>query len=274
MSRFERFQNIGIHVYGAAGIGFGMIGLVSGDFAGVWQPVPATFPHRTLLAYLAAAIFLQAGLLIQYRRSVRIGLVVMGVLFIVFSVPWWIRVVHFPRLIGTWLGVAEQLALVAGAGIAFLAVKPAKESNALFRISVCLRILFGLCAIVFGLAHFLALPQTMSLVPAGLPLGQPFWALATGIGHMCAGLSIATGVLATLSSRLFTGMLIIFGALVWAPALFANPQTHMVWAGNTVNLAEIGAAWIIADWVHRPGIRKQPARIDGLNDRSSQTVPI
>ena len=42
-------------------------------------------------------------------------------------------------------------------------------------------------------------------------------------------------------------MIIIFGALVWAPSLFADPRVHFVWAGNAINLALIGAAWAVAD---------------------------
>jgi hypothetical protein len=42
-------------------------------------------------------------------------------------------------------------------------------------------------------------------------------------------------------------MLIGFGALVWAPLLFRAPHKQIVWAGNAINLAFIGAAWVVAD---------------------------
>ena len=51
------FSDLGRPVYGLAAIALGIIGLVWGDFAAVWQPVPATAPHRKALAYIVAACF-------------------------------------------------------------------------------------------------------------------------------------------------------------------------------------------------------------------------
>jgi uncharacterized membrane protein YphA (DoxX/SURF4 family) len=99
----------------------------------------------------------------------------------------------------------------------------------------------------FGLSHFFAIPQTAGMVPGWIPPGRQFWAVATGVAHLIAGLSILTGVLDVVGSRLLTLMLAAFGALVWAPAIFAQPREHMVWAGNAINLALVGAAWVVAD---------------------------
>jgi hypothetical protein len=41
-------------------------------------------------------------------------------------------------------------------------------------------------------------------------------------------------------------MMVGFGVLVWAPMLIAQPS-HFNWAGNAINLALTGAAWVIAD---------------------------
>jgi uncharacterized membrane protein YphA (DoxX/SURF4 family) len=114
----------------------------------------------------------------------------------------------------------------------------------------------------FGAGHFFAIPQTAGMVPGWIPPGQWFWAVATGVAHLLAGLSILSGVLDVLGSRLLTLMLAGFGALVWAPALFAQPREHMVWAGNAVNLALIGAAWVVADSIasHRRQTQGQESR--------------
>jgi hypothetical protein len=66
-------------------------------------------------------------------------------------------------------------------------------------------------------------------------------------GHLLAGNAILSGILATLAARLLTAMIFGFGALVWAPALFAQPHVHIVWGGNAINLALMGAAWVVAD---------------------------
>src|SRR6267154_1591573 len=49
---------MGLRVYGAGAVALGVIGLAWGDFALVWQPVPASVPGRTVLAYLTAAALL------------------------------------------------------------------------------------------------------------------------------------------------------------------------------------------------------------------------
>jgi hypothetical protein len=46
-------------------------------------------------------------------------------------------------------------------------------------------------------------------------------------------------------------MFVGFGLLVWLPQLFAHPKDHMAWAGNGINLALVGAAWVVADAMAR-----------------------
>ena len=159
---------------------------------------------------------------------------------------WLPRVIGFPRIFGTWLGFAEQFALVA-AGLVVYAFLAPRNAVWAMRTSQIGRFLFGICVVVFGLAHFFALPQTASMVPNWLPPGQKFWAIATGVAFLLAASAMLSGIRAVLASRLLTAMLITFGALVWAPSLFAHPGAHMVWAGNAINLALTGAAWAVAD---------------------------
>jgi uncharacterized membrane protein YphA (DoxX/SURF4 family) len=123
------------------------------------------------------------------------------------------------------------------------------------------RVLFGLCAITFGLAHFLSLPETINMVPKWTPPGQKFWALATGIGHLLAGIAIVTGIQAVLAGRLLTAMILGFGAFVWVPAVVATPKAHLAWAGNAINLAVAGAAWIVADAIASRREREQTRQV-------------
>ena len=95
--------------------------------------------------------------------------------------------------------------------------------------------------------HRTALSQTAEMVPRWLPPDQRFWAIVTGACHLLAAAALLTGIRAQLAARLLTVMLLGFGALVWAPRLVANPGVHMTWAGNAVNLAIAGAAWVVAD---------------------------
>jgi uncharacterized membrane protein YphA (DoxX/SURF4 family) len=242
-------SNLGTRVYGLGAIALGLVGLAWGDFATIWQPIqalPFDVPHRTALAYVAAAGLLSAGVAIQWRRSAQAGLLVLTILYLIFALLWLPRVIGFPQLFGTWAGFLEEFALVAAALVVYASLLP-RGSARQVRAAQVGRISFGVCVLSFGLSHFFAIPQTAAMVPDWIPPGQQFWAVATGVAHLLAGVAILSGVLDVLGSRLLTVMLATFGALVWAPRLFAQPHEHMVWAGNAINLALIGAAWVVAD---------------------------
>jgi uncharacterized membrane protein YphA (DoxX/SURF4 family) len=244
-------SNLGRRVYGLGAVALGLVGLVWGDFATVWQPIqalPFAVPHRKALAYVAAAFLLSAGVAVQWRRSAPAGLLVLAILYLIFALLWLPRVVGYPHIFGTWGGFLEELALVAAALVAYASLAP-HDSARPSRAARIGRLSFGVCVLSFGLGHFFAIPQTAEMVPGWIPPGQRFWAVATGVAHLLAGVSILAGVLDVLGSRLLTLMLATFGALVWAPALFAQPREHMVWAGNAINLAMVGAAWVVADSV-------------------------
>jgi uncharacterized membrane protein YphA (DoxX/SURF4 family) len=226
----------------------GVVGLVSGDFADVWQPVPTSTPGRKALAYMVAVCLLVAGTAIQRRRFARAGLIVLGVLYFIFALLWLPRVVSYPQIFGTWGGVFEQLSLVAAALVVYASVENFASAT-VPRTGQIGRVVYGVCVVAFGLNHFFAIPETASMVPKWIPPGQHFWAVATGVAHLLAAMAILSGVLAVLASRLLTLMLVLFGALVWMPSLFAHPREHMVWSGNAINLAMAGAAWVIADWI-------------------------
>lgn len=242
-------SNLGARVYGLGAIALGLVGLAWGDFATVWQPIqalPFAVPHRMALAYLAAAGLLSAGLAIQWRRGAQAGLLVLTIIYFIFALLWLPRVIGFPQLFGTWGGFLEEMSLVSAAVIVYASLQPRDSVWAFGTVQIGRRF-FGICVLSFGLGHFFALPQTAAMVPQWIPPGQKLWAVVTGVAHLLAGVAILSGVLDVLGSRLLTVMLATFGALVWAPALFAQPQEHMVWAGNAINLALIGAAWVVAD---------------------------
>lgn len=239
----------GNRVYGFAAIALGLIGLVWGDFATVWQPIqalPLAVPYRDVFAYTVAGCLLAGGVAIQWRRTARSGAVVLAVIYLMFALFWLPRVIGYPQIFGTWLGFFEELSLVAAAMIVYASSAP-RDSPWTVRTTQFGRLLFVICVLSFGLAHFFALSETAGMVPRWIPPGQRFWAVATGVAFLLAATAMLTGVQAVLASRLLTLMLLTFGALVWAPSLIASPRVHMVWAGNAVNLAIAAAAWVMAD---------------------------
>jgi uncharacterized membrane protein YphA (DoxX/SURF4 family) len=93
---------------------------------------------------------------------------------------------------------------------------------------------------------------TAPLVPKWLPPGPEFWAYATGVAHIAAGIAILTGVQARLAAILLTVMFASFTPLVHIRMLLADPSNHWIWNENAVNLALTGAAWVVADSLARP----------------------
>jgi uncharacterized membrane protein YphA (DoxX/SURF4 family) len=247
---------VAVRIYGLSAIAFGLVGLSWGDFAAVWQPVPATVPGRTILAYIVATVLLLAGSSVLWRRSAALGALTLTALYglgvILLHVP---LVIAHPTVFVMWSGAAEQLALVAGGLVsyAFCSAQTATTAAAMTtatgsaaRIELYGRLLFGTCLIVFALAHLFYLKPTSDAVPAWLPPNQVFWAYATAAGHFLAGVAILSGIAALLAARLLTGMFVVFGVLVHAPTLLSDPHTHFNWAANAMNFALIASAWVIA----------------------------
>lgn len=240
----------GTRSFGAAAAALGAIGLTWGAFALFWQPIPPDLPGYGMLAYTAGTMLLAGGLAVQSGRTAAVGGWMLAAAFAGFSIPWAIRVVRFPQLFGTWGGFAEEFALFVAAVIVAVGARRRVEPPAGFAERACI-VAFGVCAIAFGLNHFFALPQTAGMVPAWIPPGPMFWAVATGVLHAAAGIAIVSGFRAILAARLLAAMILVFEALIWLPDLAGEPGTHMVWAGNGVNLALAGATLVVADAVAR-----------------------
>jgi uncharacterized membrane protein YphA (DoxX/SURF4 family) len=107
---------------------------------------------------------------------------------------------------------------------------------------------------LFGGAHFFYMNLTVPLVPKWLPPAQEFWAYATGVGHIAAGIAILTGVHARLAAILLTVMFASFTPLVHVPMLLADPSSQGNWSENALNLALTGVAWVVANSLARRSV--------------------
>jgi uncharacterized membrane protein len=73
--------------------GLGMLGLVYGDFALQWQPVPDWLPGRHIIAYASAALLLLGGIGLFIKPvAERSALVLVLVLFCTWVLPQAIKV--------------------------------------------------------------------------------------------------------------------------------------------------------------------------------------
>jgi uncharacterized membrane protein YphA (DoxX/SURF4 family) len=241
----------GWRVYGLGVMALALVSLAWGDFD-PGQPVPKDFPGRVLLAYAAAAFMLVAGAAIEWRRTAAWGAAALAAYYgfiVVILMEGRVVLAHYAEF-GAYSGAAEQLAIAAGALIIYAGSAEIDAALAA-RLTRLGQLAFGVCAVLFGGAHFFYMNLTAPLVPKWLPPTQEFWAYATGVGHIAAGVAILTGVQARLAAILLTVMYASFTLLVHAPMLLAAPTKHGNWAENALNLALIGAAWVVADSLSR-----------------------
>ena len=250
MSAEKSTLALGRYFYALGIIALALVCLAWGDFD-PGQPVPKQFPDRTVLAYAVALFMLAAGTAVLWRRTATLAAAALAAYYAIFVV-----VVMNGRLVlkhyGEFLsysGTAEQLAIAAGALIVFATTAEIDEMLGA-RLVRTGQIAFGISALLFGAAHFIYMNLTAPLVPKWLPPGQEFWGYATGVAHIAAGLAILSGVQARLAAILLTAMFASFTPLVHAPLLLGDPS-HGNWSENALNIALIGAAWVVADSLAR-----------------------
>jgi uncharacterized membrane protein YphA (DoxX/SURF4 family) len=230
------------------GLGIAAIGLVCLAFGDFDTPVPKTFPDRTLLAYAAAVFLMATGAAVEWRRFTAWAAAIIAAYYVLVVTVLMDghMILKYPTSYGAYSGLAEPLAITMGGLIVFASATDMDDVRAA-RLTRIAQIVFGVCAIFFGIAHFVYMNLTAPLVPKWLPPSQTFWGYATGVFHIAAGLAIISGVQARLAAILLTVMFVGFTFLVHLPLAFAHPADHFIWSENAENLALIGAAWIAAD---------------------------
>lgn len=225
-------------------IGLGLLGLVVGDFALQWQPVPETMPARTPLAYLTAIVFAVLGIgLLTDRFQVASAAVLCAAFFA------WTFALHGGRLLAapldilSWLALCEILMIAAGA--LMLAVEYSANADVSRHGLLVGRLLLGVCLPVFGASHFAYLQFTADMIPGWIP-AHMFWAWFTGVGHVAAGVAILAGVLSRLASLLFAVMVSGFVLLLHVPRTIAEPGSRQEWTMLVMAATIAGAAWCAA----------------------------
>jgi len=245
-------MTFGWRVFGLGVMAMGLVNLAWGNFdAG--QPVPKAFPDRVALAYVAAAFLVVAGAAIEWRRTATWGAAALTAYFaLIVALLMNGRVLLArPTEYGAYSGIAEQLA-IAAAGLIVFAANARIDVPLAAHLGSLGRRTFGVCAVLFGGAHFFYMNLTTPLVPAWLPPSPEFWAIATGIAHIAAGLAILTGVQARLAAILLTVMYASFTPLVHVPSLLAGPDVYFNWTENALNLTLVGVGWVVADSLGPP----------------------
>jgi uncharacterized membrane protein len=238
-------SSFGFLFYGATGITLGLIGFVWSDFATDWQHVKEGIPFHGALANGTAALELIGGAALFWRAVARWGAGVLALVYFVFAIIWAFTVIGAPLVWGSWGNLFEELSIVFPGAAIFAFLSP--PASAWSRRTRLFARLYGICPISFGLTHFLYLSACASWVPSWLPFGGVFWTAVTGACFLLAAVSILTGILAGLASRLNAIMIVGFELLVWVPKVAAAPHDHFMWSGNAICIALAGGAWAVAD---------------------------
>ncbi|HTQ13685.1 MAG TPA: hypothetical protein VMH86_07410 [Rhizomicrobium sp.] len=229
----------GQRVFGLGMIAVGVVGLM-------WaQPLPSHFPGYADLVYGLVTL---AGAAVLWPRTAAWGAGALALYYALVVVIYKIGPVlllHY-NVYGPYENLAEGLAIASGALLVF-AANAAIDPTLAMRLTQAGQIAFGVCAVIFGGAHFAYMNLTAPLVPKWLPPSQEFWACATGIAQIAAGAAILSRVWARLAVRLLAAMYASFIPLVFAPILMADPSNHFRWNECVETLALTGVAWIVAE---------------------------
>ncbi len=266
-----RIASVGHAVFAVTMVALGILGLIKGDFGPVLQPVPKDLPAREVLPHLCAFILLACGTGLLWRRVAAYAARLL-LAFLLF----WLLVLRVPqmflgRTVDFWWAACATAVMVAGAWVLYVwfAADWDREHLAFATGEKGLRIgrvLYGVALIPFGLAHFIYLQNTVTLVPGWLPW-HVFWAYFTGCAFIAAGVAVLIDASRTtgdprpvrlvedaqLAAALSSFQIGVLTLLVWVPAVaVAGPKSDFQWSETVLSWALTASAWVVADSYRRP----------------------
>jgi hypothetical protein len=202
---------IGKRLFGAGALALGIVGLVLGDFAASWQPVPHEFYGYVPRAYAIALALIASAAALQVRRSARLAGLVRVELFGVFALLWAVRIVRAPTVVAMWSERAEDVVLVLGSILA-AGTAPNEPPGQGWRLK-SVHVALGLCLLVFAAAHVVYSREIAAMVPPWTPPDSTTWGYLTDAAHGIAGLTVFACLKASL--------------LMAGPGLHCRPERAM-----------------------------------------------
>lgn len=250
-----RGQQPALTLFAIGMIGLGILALVYGDFALVWQPVAKWIPGRMLLAYASGVIMLLGGIGLLFQTCVAWSIrIIFPYLFLwlMLKAP---ALFVAPKIEAVWLGFGELAVLFSGGWVLFATLSGLSDTSPLAFLTGdrgirTARLLFALALIPIGLSHIIYVKETAGFVPAWLPYREG-WAYLTGAGQIACGLGVLFSILPRIAAWCEAGMLSLFTILVWGPTIIANPvltqpKARLPWTAFFISWVIASAAWVVA----------------------------
>jgi uncharacterized membrane protein len=232
-------------IFAATFIAVGILGLIEGDFAPIWQPVPKSVPAREFLSYLCAVVALGSGIALVARRTVAAAARVLLIYLLVWTLAFKITTVfRAPTQVVSYESCAETIVIAAAVWALYASFANDWDRRWLgfatgsrgLRIA---RSLYGLALIAFGAAHLAYVTDTASLVPSWLP-AHTVWVYFTGATYIAAGIAV-------LLARQARAAAALVSPLVWVPAVVTAPRSAVQWSETVISFMLTVGAWVIAD---------------------------
>lgn len=217
----------------------------------VFPKPPLWIPGQSLLAGVAGAFLIVAGVGIVAERQARTLALLLGGLillsFIVLGLP---AVLARPSNGGAWTSAGKALAL-AGASLLVASSLPPGLAEAagwrtwLVQLIPAGRFFLASFFVLGGTMHFIYTAFVISLVPAWIP-GRLFWAYFTGAALIAGGLGIMLPWTARLAATLSGGMIFLWVLVLHIPRALASPHNANELTAVFEALAMSGAALLVA----------------------------
>ncbi|MDE2050619.1 MAG: DoxX family protein [Gammaproteobacteria bacterium] len=247
-----RIASAGHAVFAATVIALGILGLIRGDFAPIWQGVPKDFPAYEALAYLCALVCLICGTGLLWRRTAgtaaRVLFAYLLLWMLLFKVPY---IARAPTVEVYYQSCGETAVLVAGAWALYAWFAGSWDRRKLGFATGdsgvgLARTLYAAALIAFGLSHFAYLKLTAPLVPSWLPW-HVGWAYLTGCAYLAAAAAVLSGICARLAAALSALQMGLFTLLVWVPLVAAGVIGQGQREELVISWALTAAAWVMSD---------------------------
>jgi len=246
-----RIANTGHAAFAIIMAGVGIVGILNRDLMPVWNPISGSGSAHELLIYCGIGVSLLSGvgLLVQRTAAMaaRLLLATFLIWMLLFRLPNFLRM---PLFAACW-SVFPLAVMISGTVVLYVCFSTDWDREHFRSISSIrglriARIIYGLSLIFFGVAHFIDVKDTISLIPNWMP-GHLFWAYFTGCAFIGAGISVVLGVFARLAAVLSAVQIALFLFLVWIPIVAAGSKVPFQWSETFLTTALLAGAWVIAD---------------------------